>query len=223
MGSNAGTKQQQHDSSVVIHSSPKERGVENGLHHQSSTFSTSSIENSRHERKKRPSGSTLAPSSTCNQLVTSSDTKTNSRNTSPSSQSSQSSNSSSSSSFSPSSNGNNRINVTSPSPRFSSNKKTFQNLEGRNQIGIKNAIGSHSNRFTSSPGYGSSNKTGGYRPLTNCSSLELSEQSWNSSNRQEQEMCGRVGVGAGGGSLTSLLNPISKKQLQDPFYRPFVS
>lgn len=227
MGSNVGGKQQQqqHNSSVNHPSGgeSKDRGVENGPHHQSSTFS-SSIENSCHERKKRPSGSTLS-SSTCNQLVTSGTvelgllTMTTSRNTSPSSQSSQSSNSSSSW------NRNNRINVTSPTPHSSLNKRSsssnFQDGNRLTQMGIKNTNVSHSNQFNSSPLYESksSKKASEIRMLSpsNCNSFERSEP-WNGSNRQQQEVCG-----GSSGSLSSLLNPITRKQLQDPFYRPFVS
>lgn len=226
MGSNAGTKQQQHNSSVNHSLGESKGGLENGPHHQSSTFS-SSIENSCHERKKRPSGSTLS-SSTCNQLVTSGSlgpglltTTTTSRNTSPSSQSSQSSNSSSSW------NGNNQINVTSPTPS-SLNKRSSNFQDGGernrlNQIGIKNTIASHSNQFNSSPSYErQSKKAGDIRLLSpsNCNSLERSE-SWNS--RQQHEVCGGGVGGSNSGSLSSLLNPITRKQLQDPFYRPFVS
>ena len=219
MGSNGGTKQShnstQSSSSVIPHSESK-GGVENGFHHQSSTFS-SSLENSGHERKKRPSGSTSL--SSCNQLVTSDAiTTATSRNTSPSSQSSRSSNSSSSSS-----NGNNRIDVTSPSPNKRSSSSSFRD-GGQDQIGIKNVIGSHSSRFTSSSSssvYGPSKETDGFRLMSpsSCNSQERSEP-WNASSTQQHEMCAR---GGNGGSLSSLLNPITKKQLQDPFYRPFVS
>lgn len=231
MGSNVGTKQQQqqqHNSSVNHSSGDCKGRVENGPHHQSSTFC--SIENSCHERKKRPSGSTLS-SSTCNQLVTSTgstiiepgllNTRTTSRNTSPSSQSSQSSNSSSSSW-----NGNNRINVTSPIPS-SLNKRSSSNFQDGtvgnrlNQMGIKNTTVSHSNQSDSYERQ--SKKVGEIRLLSpsNCNSFERNSESWSSSSKQQHEVCG--GVGSSSESLSSLLNPITRKQLQDPFYRPFVS